>query len=136
MKMFCCLFMNKNLTARNVQFYADVKEKFMDDLLLREICKLSGVSRRAIQGYEKAGLVAPSGKNKMGHLLYDKLTLERVKTVKQYQLCGFSVKEIQALETLSKDEKIQLFKQKLEALEKDIKELNSAICFLESKLKE
>lgn len=40
----------------------------MDDLLLREICRLTDVSRRAIQGYEKEGLVMPCGKNKYGYL--------------------------------------------------------------------
>ena len=38
---------------------------------LHELCDALGVSRRAVQGYEKAGLVAPSGRNKYGHLLYD-----------------------------------------------------------------
>ena len=31
---------------------------------LREVCDLLGVSRRAVQGYEKVGLVEPSGRNK------------------------------------------------------------------------
>ena len=35
----------------------------------REICETLGVSRRALQGYEKAGLVTASGRNKYGHLL-------------------------------------------------------------------
>ena len=37
----------------------------MDDLLLRELCRLTGVTRRAVQGYEKEGLVSPSGKTNM-----------------------------------------------------------------------
>lgn len=35
---------------------------------LREVCAALQISRRTIQGYEKAGLVSPSGKNKYGYL--------------------------------------------------------------------
>lgn len=41
------------------------------DMTLKEVCLLAKVSRRAIQGYEKAGLVSATGKNKRGYLLYD-----------------------------------------------------------------
>ena len=54
----------------------------MDELLLREVCELVGVTRRAIQGYEKSGLVAATGKNKMGHLLYDKTAIDTIKEIK------------------------------------------------------
>lgn len=36
----------------------------MEEKTLREVCDLVGITRRAIQGYEKAGLVVPVGKNK------------------------------------------------------------------------
>lgn len=35
-------------------------------MTLREICESLGVSRRTLQGYEKAGLVASTGRNKYG----------------------------------------------------------------------
>ena len=38
---------------------------------LSEVCSVLEVSRRAVQGYENAGLVSATGKNKYGHLLYD-----------------------------------------------------------------
>lgn len=34
----------------------------MSEITLREVCEKLGVSRRAVQGYEKAGLVTASGK--------------------------------------------------------------------------
>ena len=43
---------------------------------LREVCAALSISRRTIQGYEKAGLVSPSGKNKYGYLLYDQKAQE------------------------------------------------------------
>lgn len=54
-------------------------------MTLREICETLGVSRRALQGYEKAGLVASTGRNKYGHLLYDEKARERIAEIKFYQ---------------------------------------------------
>ena len=62
-------------------------------MTLREICETLGVSRRALQGYEKAGLVISSGRNKYGHLLYDKDAEVRIAQIKFYQQLGFSIKE-------------------------------------------
>lgn len=76
----------------------------MDELLLREICRITGVTRRAVQGYEKAGLVTPCGKNKNGYLLYHKDTAEQIKKIKLFQERGFRLKEIKHFEQLSRQE--------------------------------
>lgn len=64
---------------------------------LREICNILEVTRRAVQGYEKAGLVAPSERNKYGYLLYNEIEQERIKKIKLYQQFGFKLKEIKDL---------------------------------------
>ncbi|MBQ9991543.1 MAG: MerR family transcriptional regulator [Lachnospiraceae bacterium] len=64
---------------------------------LQEIHHLLGVSRRAVQGYEKLGLVAASGKNKYGYLLYGEDEVKRIDTIKKYQQFGFKLKEIKVL---------------------------------------
>ncbi len=64
---------------------------------LREIHSELGVSRRAVQGYEKAELVHATGRNKYGHLLYDEKAQKRIVEIKLYQDMGFKVKEIKAL---------------------------------------
>lgn len=69
----------------------------MKDKTLREVCEAYGVSRRAVQGYEKAGLVAASGKNERGYLLYDEKCQERIQQIKLYQQLGFKVREIKGL---------------------------------------
>lgn len=61
---------------------------------LKEVCMELDVSRRAVQGYEKAGLVKATRKNKYGHLLYDRNAQERIKRIKLFQDIGFSIKEI------------------------------------------
>ena len=69
----------------------------MNCMTLREICETLGVSRRALQGYEKAGLVAATGRNKYGHLLYDDSAKLRIARIKFYQQLGFTIKEITAI---------------------------------------
>ena len=64
---------------------------------LKEVCREAGVSRRAVQGYENAGLVRATAKNKYGHLLYDELEEERIKRIKLFQDMGLSLKDISAV---------------------------------------
>lgn len=64
---------------------------------LKEVCRDAGVSRRTVQGYEKAGLVRAAAKNKYGHLLYGELEEERIKRIKFFQDMGLSLKEIEVL---------------------------------------
>ena len=64
---------------------------------LHQVCAELNISRRTIQGYEKEGLVSPSGKNKYGHLLYGEAERERIRLVRCYQQVGFPLKEIKAL---------------------------------------
>lgn len=61
---------------------------------LKEVCTELGVSRRAIQGYEEAGLVKATRKNKYGYLLYNQYAQERIGKIKFLQELGFSIKEI------------------------------------------
>lgn len=64
------------------------------DMTLREIVDNFGVSRRAVQGYEKAGLISASGKNERGYLLYDETSQGRIRQIKLFQQMGFTIKEI------------------------------------------
>lgn len=64
---------------------------------LQEICNELGVTRRAVQGYEKANLVSRVGKNKYGYLLFGDAERDRIKRIKLYQQFGFKIKEIKNL---------------------------------------
>ena len=64
---------------------------------LSEVCSVLEVSRRAVQGYENAGLVSATGKNKYGHLLYDEEAQWRIKQIRLLQQLGFKVKEIKEI---------------------------------------
>lgn len=67
------------------------------EMTLREVCDTLKVSRRAVQGYEKAGLVCASGKNRYGYLIYDEHTQERIRQIKLFQQLGFTLKEIKEI---------------------------------------
>lgn len=71
----------------------------MSEMTLREVCDSAGVSRRAVQGYERAGLVAPTGRNRRGYLLYDEPAQEKIKKIKLFQEMGFTVRKIAELDT-------------------------------------
>lgn len=64
---------------------------------LSEIRKELGISRKAIQGYEKHELISPCGRDKYGHLIYDNKTVERIIRIRFFQKLGFSVQEIKDL---------------------------------------
>lgn len=66
----------------------------MNSMTLREVCDSLGISRRTVQGYEKEGLVAPTGKTERGYLVYDEKTRERIREIRLYQEMGFTRKEI------------------------------------------
>ncbi|MCM1498322.1 MAG: MerR family transcriptional regulator [Clostridium sp.] len=104
------------------------------DMTLREIYNAFGISRRAIQGYEKAGLISRSGKNDRGHLLYDEHSQERMKRIKLFQQMGFSIKEITDIIDEPKyvltpilEKQIKKLRGKQEDIEKTIKEIYELI---------
>lgn len=93
----------------------------MELVTLKQVCASTGISRRAIQGYEKAGLVQPYEKNKYGHLLYDQKTVERIERIRLYHQLGFKVKEIREIIDApaiilrsALEEKVQLLKWEIE----------------------
>lgn len=89
------------------------------NMTLREVCSVTHVTRRAVQGYEKFGMVAASGRTDRGHLLYDEDTKERIEQIKLYQEWGFALKEIKEIIDAPNDElKVALQKQ-LEKLKED-----------------
>lgn len=94
---------------------------------LREVCEMLNVSRRAVQGYENAGLVSASGRNDRGYLLYDEKAQERIEKIRMYQDIGFSIKEIvHIIDAPSNVLKAALI-QKLDQLQKRKEELDEII---------
>ena len=108
----------------------------MQKKTLREVCNMVGVTRRAVQGYEKIGLVASSGKNKYGYLLYDEKAVEKIRTIKQYQEFGFMVKEIKELLEVSEEVYVEMMNVKMNVMKQKFMELEANISWMEELLSE
>ena len=103
----------------------------MTEMTLREICQALGVSRRAVQGYEKANLVSASNKTGSGYLLYNDSTRERIQLIKLYQDMGFSIKEIKLIIDASNDTKKSALIDRKERLLDDINHAGKMIAIIQ-----
>lgn len=66
---------------------------------LNEVVEIVGLTRRAIQEYEKAGLAdKPTITNKYGYLLYDTPAIERLWQLRFYKELGYNMTEIDKLD--------------------------------------
>lgn len=66
--------------------------------LSSEVKEIVGLSRRAIQEYEKAGLAyKPTIKNNYGYLLYDTPEIERLWQLRFYKELGYTIPEIKKI---------------------------------------
>ncbi|OLR58512.1 hypothetical protein BHF70_02080 [Anaerostipes sp. 494a] len=99
----------------------------MDYMKIREICETLEISRRALQGYEKAGLVTTTGRNKYGHLFYDDTAKLRITPIKFYQQLGFTIKEITVIIDASSIVINAALEQKVEKLRQEKEEINDLI---------
>lgn len=99
----------------------------MQDATLREVCAKYKVSRRAVQGYEKAGIVKATGKNKMGYLLYDAAAQERIGIIHMYQEIGFSIKEIKEIIDAPRITIIPIMENQIKKLEKEKRRIEEQI---------
>lgn len=100
-------------------------------MTLKEVCSHVGVTRRAVQGYEKAGLVQATEKNKYGHLLYDETAIAKIREIKQYQDFGFKIREIQKLQNLPKKKYLEMLEHRLELMRSEMRDTKANIRKLE-----
>ena len=94
---------------------------------LSEVCSVLKVSRRAVQGYENAGLVSASGKNKYGHLLYDEEAQRRIKQIRLLQQLGFRVKEIKDIIDAPAEVAAEAIKRQNEQMDDIIRQKEDAV---------
>jgi len=96
---------------------------------LSQICKELKLSRKVIQGYEKHGLIRSCGKDRYGHLVYDRESIERIVEIRFYQKLGFSLKEIREL---NMDDLKAVLKEKKEEILKEKRSLEKRLSMIES----
>lgn len=108
----------------------------MGEMTLRETCKVLGISRRALQGYEKAKLVSSSNRTQSGYLLYDDLARQRIQLIKCHQDMGFSLHEIKEIIDAPNDIKRPALVHRKEMLNEKILHNKKMILIIEDMLKE
>lgn len=101
---------------------------------LKDVSKVTGLSRRMIQEYEKSGLVdKPTSKNKYGHLQYDEDKIKQYWRLCFYREIGFDNNKVKEVETGGEnsaqqaqnlEEAISLLEQKQERISKLLKIAN------------
>lgn len=96
-----------------------------------EVTREFGVTRRAIQGYEKLGLVNATGKTQKGYLFYDDDAVKRITEIKFYQSIGIELKEIKEMIDSSPELKAISLGKKREELDKKIKDLSNLLTQLD-----
>jgi DNA-binding transcriptional MerR regulator len=73
-----------------------------DGLLIGEVAKQSGASRKALRLYEAAGILAPSRRTASGYRVYGAEALDLLAFVRQAQRLGFTLEEIKERSSRSK----------------------------------
>ncbi len=91
---------------------------------VHEVSKLTGVSIRTLQYYDKIGLLKPSVRTEAGYRLYDDKALERMQQILLFRELEFSLNEIQSIleapdfdRAKALDQQIELLTIKKERLE-------------------
>ena len=66
-------------------------------MTVHEVSKLTGVSIRTLQYYDKIGLLKPTGYTQSGYRLYDDTALEKLQQILLFRELEFPLKEIKEI---------------------------------------
>ena len=105
-------------------------------LSLKELCENTGVTRRAVQGYEYYGLIRASGRSERGYLLYDEAAVEKVKQIRFYNEIGFRIKDIPEFLALSEEEQKEQLCEKRRKLRGKGEKIQNLLVKLDEMLEE
>lgn len=81
----------------------------MKKLTVNEVSKLTGVSIRTLQYYDKIGLLKPTEYTKAGYRLYDDAALETLQQILLFRELEFPLKDIKDIVTSSGFDKNKVF---------------------------
>ena len=100
-----------------------------DGLLIGEVAAKSGVSRKALRLYEKAGILPPPRRTASGYRVYDQDTLAVLVFVTQARRLGFRLDEIKRITLLKRSGRtpcahvLDLVHVKLDSIERALADL-------------
>ena len=84
---------------------------------VNEVSKLTGVSIRTLQYYDKIGLLKPAEYTESGYRLYDDAALERLQQILLFRELEFPLKDIKDIVTRSDFDKKKALEQQIKLLE-------------------
>ncbi len=85
-------------------------------MTVNEVSKLTGVSVRTLQYYDKIGLLHPTGYTKSGYRLYDDTALETMQQILLFRELEFPLKDIRNIITAPDFDRNQALEQQIKLL--------------------
>ena len=86
-------------------------------MTVNEVSKLTGVSIRTLQYYDKIGLLKPAEYTESGYRLYDDAALEKLQQILLFRELEFPLKDIKDIVNRSDFDKTKALEQQIELLE-------------------
>ena len=101
---------------------------------ISEITKIVGVSRKALQEYDRLGLVHPTAKTEGGYWLYDEEAVQRISQIQIFSLVGYKRSEIKQLLDFTTDpvKHREIFCDAIEKLKKKREQIDGIIFLAET----
>lgn len=94
---------------------------------LSEVCKIVGVTRRALQEYDKIGLLHPSDKTEAGYWLYDENAIQQLMIIQVFVECGYERKKIKSILKMPSLDLLSEFDKLIATLEEKRKRIDGMI---------
>ena len=112
----------------------DTEKKLMK---ISEVTKLVGVSRKALQEYDKMDLVHPTTTTEGGYWLYDDDAVQKISTIQLFSMVGYTRKEIKEfIDTVTGfdhvEERQARYRDAIDRLRKKRAQLDSLISMAET----
>lgn len=98
-------------------------------MTVNEVSKLTGVSVRTLQYYDKIGLLHPAEYTESGYRLYNEANLERLQQILLFRELEFSLKEISAIIDSPDFDKDRALEQQIQLLTLKREHLDNLITF-------
>ena len=96
---------------------------------IREVSRLTGVSKRTLQYYDQIGLLKPSGVTEAGYRMYGDEALERLQQILLYRELQFPLKEIKRILDSTDYDRNRALEQQIELLTMKKDHLETLISF-------
>ena len=102
---------------------------------LSEVVQETGLSRKALQEYDRLGIVSPTSKTEGGYWLYDEQAVDKLRLVSTFRLVGYSRAQIKELLDSADGDNIDILSanlgKALDALRKKKEQIDKTMQLLE-----